>query len=357
MSGARNVPCAALALLALACDPYSRFNQSEDDSLGPVDPVNFPPANLGVQDDGSPANRRMSGTGSFTGKAALAGGEAAFYFDHAIPTVDPDADPLRVAAFPLAYVFDPGYQCTPPAGYVPDRRLDEVPLDRQGNIFGRLPDARYSPETGPQLDYVPLVREVVVPPAPAMTCQKPKSVDALARLSGVATADRMPSGRVLAHFIIDPGAGVYPPGQSDRTGHPGLGLQSWGWFNRYLLAYIDGGEMPTREEMVGMPPMTMMVRRMVPQKLYYPRSAIIRTNGMGMTTMRPGALGAGLDLLAAKRGMPGYSPICEVSSYDAGMPLAPEALPRTTAAVEAMFGPSLMPDSPRYVFCLQVVTP
>jgi len=38
----------AILLLVLACDPYQRFGEGTD-SYGPVDPINFPPANLGVR--------------------------------------------------------------------------------------------------------------------------------------------------------------------------------------------------------------------------------------------------------------------------------------------------------------------
>jgi hypothetical protein len=353
MMRARVLPFAVVwAAGTVACDPYERFNQNEDDSLGAVDPINFPPPNLGQ--DGS-GNRRMSGVGTFTAKVALGGGMPVSYFDYPFPELEPDADPLAVedVAAP-AYVFDPTYTCTPPAGYTPDRRRDEVPLNQQGNIFTTLPDAHYSPETGPKSDYFPVVAEIPVP-APGFTCQQPKSEEALARISGIKPEGRMPSGRYLAYLIIDPGAAVYPAGASEDT-HTGLGLQSWGWYNRYLLAYLDGGEIPTRVEMVGAAPMPMMVRRMVTQKLYYPRSMVVGEKA-GMPTMAPGALGAGLDVMEFKRGTPGYSPVCEVFSYDAGTPRAPADLPKTPAEVDGLFAATLMPDSPRFVFCLQGATP
>jgi hypothetical protein len=88
---------------------------------------------------------------------------------------------------------------------------------------------------------------------------------------------------------------------------------------------------------------------MVPQKLYYPRSQVIGSMGMAA-----GARGAGYDVLQFKKGDPGYSPICEIQTYDAGMPLAPADLPKDAQAIETAFGMTLMPGMNRYVFCLQV---
>lgn len=349
--------------LSAGCDPYDRYGKG-DDSLGPVDPVNFPPANLGVQSDGTPGNRRMSGIGAFTATAAYVGGATVSYFSYPIATPTA-ADPLRLLEddapnpeVPTSdvYVFDPAYTCTSPAGYKPDKRLDEVPLNEQGNIFTALPTATYTPERGPRSRYIPVVSEIALPASTAgMSCQQPKSPEILERLTGVKEADRVPSGRYLAYLAIDPGAAVFPVGK-DASSHPGVGIQSWGWFNRYLLAYIDGGVVPTADAMVmeGTPPAAKKIKRMVTQKLYYPRSMV--TDAMGMAA--PGQLGAGYDTMTAKRGDAGYSPLCEVFTYDAGAAMTVEKLPKNAADIEANFNTMtapLMADTPPYVFCLQVV--
>ena len=64
-------------------------------------------------------------------------------------------------------------------------------------------------------------------------------------------------------------------------------------------------------------------------------------------TMAAGARGAGYDVLQAKRGDADYSPVCEVFTYDAGMPLGPRRqLPKSAEAIEAMFR-TAMPTAPR----------
>src|SRR5690349_1359553 len=94
----------ALLLAALAgasCDPYQRYDQTPNDSLGPVDPVSFPPANLGQRGD-----RSRPGQGSFTAAHALAGGARADYFAYPLPAAQLMAmDPLdaKALATPAAY--------------------------------------------------------------------------------------------------------------------------------------------------------------------------------------------------------------------------------------------------------------
>jgi hypothetical protein len=342
------------ALVAVAaCNPYDRFG-ANDDGLGPVDPVNFPPANLG---DGG--NRKMSGNGSFTAAQAYAGKMAVQYFSYAFPPGSPDTDPLRlaeddmpVADVPSAYAFSGSYKCTPPDNYKFDPRLEEVPRDQQGNIFTALPVATYG-DRAPRSTYTPVVAEIPVA-GPSLPCQKPKSEDVLTKLLGMPP---MPDGKYLAWLIIDPGAAVFPFGETVDT-HPGTGLQSWGWYNRYLTAYLDGGTIPTAEMTVmeGMPPMSTKVKSLVTQKLYYPRSMVIDAKMM----MAPGELGAGYDVLSAKRDAAGYSPICEVFTYDTGMPVAAADLPKDAATIEAMFNTMAAPIEPAatpLIFCLQVVQP
>jgi hypothetical protein len=276
------------------------------------------------------------------------------YFSYPFPPTGPDVDPLRLTggAFstPPAYVFAGAYRCTPPDNYKFDPRLEEVARDRQGNIVTALPVATYG-DRAPTSNYVPVVSEIPVT-GPSLPCQKPKSVDTLTKLL---SAPPMPDGKYLAWLIIDPGAAVFPFGEMDT--HPGVGLQSWGWYNRYLTAYLDGGAVPTADTTVmeGEPPMPVSVRSMVPQKLYYPRSMVIAPGAM--PTMAAGKLGAGYDVLTAKRDAAGYSPVCEVWTYDTGMPLAAADLPRDAAMIEATFNDVASPlqrAATPLVFCLQV---
>jgi hypothetical protein len=78
-------------------------------------------------------------------------------------------------------------------------------------------------------------------------------------------------------------------------------------------------------------------------------------DGMPMTTMSPGRLGAGYDVLQARRDDLAYSPLCQVLTYDTTTPMDPAALPKDAAAIEATFPKeSLLPASPPFVYCLQV---
>jgi hypothetical protein len=349
--------------LASACDPYLRYAK-DDDSLGPVDPVNFPPGNLGAS-----GNRMRAGVGSFTETTAYVGGAPVGYFPYAFPAPSPaSADLLRLIedgkpyasalATPTAYAFDAG--CTAPGGYTFDPKNDEVRFDQQGNVFTTLPSATYTAGVMVTSRYVPIVSEAPAH-ASGLPCQKLKSEDALAAQLG--GKDNLPAndGKYMAWLVIDPAAAVYTREDPKGTKPPqGLTVQSWGWYKRYLLAYIDGGLIPTMEADVndGTMAMPMMkhVVRMATQKLYYPRSQIISMTG-GMTTMAAGARGAGYDVLQFKRTDPGYTPVCEINTYDAGMPLAPGDLPKDAMTIEANFGTTLMPGAARYVFCLQAVKP
>ncbi len=353
----------ALASAGLGCDPYERYGD-ETSSAGAVDPVNFPAANLGMGGD-----RLRPGRGNFTEVLAFIGGQRAGYYAYIPPAPAMGADPLRLldngmpyrfSPAPKAYVFDPQdanpfpatSSCAPPQGYRPDPRLDEVRLDEQGNIFTALPTATYNPGVASATTYIPVVRQAAVSGA-GVPCQQPKSEAALLSVLNRKTpADIPASDRFLAWLIIDPAAAVYREGQSAATSG-GVGTQKLGWFNRYLLAYIDGGYIPTMETTVMEPPTSMISKpivRMVPQRLYYPRSMV-----MGAMTAAPGRIGAGYDVLTAKRGDSGYSPLCDVQTYDAGMmPVTPAALEKDAATIEAKFGMTLMPATPRYIYCLQV---
>jgi hypothetical protein len=339
---------AVLVLTATgACNPYDRFG-ANDDGLGPVDPVNFPAASLGTG-----GNRKMPGNGTLTATRAYSAGMPIEYFNYPFPPAAAGVDPLRlqeddmpVLPVPTAYAFPPG-QCTPPGGYSPDPRLDERPLDIQDNIFTALPTATYNQGVASRTAYVPVVADAAV--TATLPCQKAKSAEQLTALLGGMLPK--PAGTYQAWAIIDPAVGVYGVGEKPETS-TGLRWQRWGWYNRYLLAYLDGGAIPTMDMTVmeGTPPMPVRVKTMVTQRLYYPRSMV-----MGAMAAAAGRLGAGYDVIAAKRGAAGSSPVCEVVTYDAGMtPVAPDALPRDAAMIEAMYGMTIRPAATPYAFCLQV---
>ena len=345
-----------------ACDPYSDFARGNG-SLGAVDPVGFPAENLGAG-----GNRKNPGRGTFTEIAAFAGGVEIGYFRYPVREAD---NPLWVRVngeradveAPRAYVFDPGlepipqaYACTAPAGYIYDSVYDEVRYDLQGAIFTQLPEATYREGVQSGSSYVPVVSQVPVD-STGLGCQEVTSEDGLVSIYGLAGPDELAAdGRYLAWLIIEPSAAVYPRGQSSRTDHPGLGLQHWGWFNRYLLAYLDGGYIPT----VDLPqPDGRIATQMATQRLYYPRSAILRDPN-DPASARPGRLGEGYDVLQARRGQPGYSPVCEVFSYDADrnpmldLPVTADRLPKDALSIESDPGYAIEPAVPGYSYCLQV---
>jgi hypothetical protein len=366
--------------LGAGCDPYQRFGEG-DDHLGPVNPVNFPAANLGTG-----GNRMQAGRGTFTETLAFVGGQPVGYFAYPLPpALLMSADPLRLTAGgmpvaglsrPTAVVFDPAngspfpqqYKCQAPSGnYQYDPYVDDVPQDEQGPVFSALPTATYNPGVASATTYVPLVTQLTGDSSGGR-CQRWKSRK---QIDEAVSKNALPApgndGRLLAWMIIDPSAGVYPFDMGPTSEHPGVGLQRWGWYNRYLLAYIDGGYVPTVEATVMggtmAMPTTTQVTRIRPQRLFYPRSPVIRTGAMAAT---PGARGQGYDVLEAARGTDAYSPVCQVFTYDASMPpmmpMAPVApvaqanLPTDAATIQAMFGATIMPvTATPFIFCLQVV--
>jgi hypothetical protein len=378
---ARLFPACLIALLAAgACDQYQRFGENGQ-SNGPVDPVNFPAANLGARGD-----RTRPGQGTFTSIKAFAGGMPVGYFAYPIPAATLAADPLRVkdagrpnprVPTPTAYAFAPDYRCQGPAKYRYDKRFDELPRDRQANVFTTLPRATYTAGVDATTTYAPVVTELTAtaPDGAPLPCQI-KSEDALKK-SGVRG---MASNRYLAWLIIDPAAAVYRFDDMPTDELPGGDqLQKWGWFNGYLLAYLDGGEIPVADVTITEAMVEKTVTRMVPQRLYFPRSpvTVTRTAMDGTKTMSmpaPGVRGAGYDVLQARPGQDGYSPICQVFTYDMGGPAVPSdddspegymglRLPADAAAVEMMFGTPempadpmrpLRPATPAFIYCLQV---
>jgi hypothetical protein len=353
---------------AAACDPYGTYGD-QDDGLGPIDPVAFPPGNVGVGGD-----RKRPGRGVFAETAAFVAGEAIGYFGYPAPTTgvrDPlrvleDGKPVARVPTPTAYVFDPAatrpipdkYPCDAPVDYSYDRQRDEVAYNEQGNIFTSLPSATYTEGVAVSSSYVPVVLEAKASSS-GFRCQQLKSEAQLtAALPGKPATD----GKYLAWLVIDPAAAVYPKEDPTGSKNGGVGLQRWGWYNRYLLAYLDGGYIPLQPEMdvndgtMAMP-VPHKVVRMTTQRLLIPRQVVRMAGGMATA----GVPGAGYDVLEARLGTAGYSPVCEVWTYDTapamGMPpLAVENLPKDAKAIMDQFGPTLTaaPAASRYVYCLQV---
>jgi hypothetical protein len=368
---ARNVAIAAsLSIATIACErvqgwapnPYEDL-ADETVSLGAVDPLTFPAANLGTGGD-----RMRPGLGALSEIKAFSGGQEIGYFRYAVNT-PAGRDPLRVldngaayagVATPSVYAFDPSADkpvpdtnpCQKPAGYSYNPQRDAVHFDQQGNVFTALPTATYTAGLASSTQYIPVVAEIAMVSS-NVPCQKLKSEKAI--LDGLGSKPER-SGKYLAWLLIDPAAAVFP--KEDPMGledAAGIGLQRWGWYQRYLVAYLDGGYIPTAETEIMEGPMGMQVTkkvvRMRTQRIFVPRSPVM--NGM---TMAAAALGEGYDVIAAKRGSNDYSPLCEVFTYDTVTPMPPAMLPKDSATIEAMFGP-VMPATaplPRYVYCLQV---
>jgi hypothetical protein len=341
-----------LVITALAaCNPYDQ--RRGEFIAGSADPVTYPPAYVGAGGD-----RTRPGRGTFTELRAYANGNAIGYYAFPFSTsqLPPPGsaagaamvDPLRLVdngvpyakvPAPTAHVFDPAMPCAPPAGYVYDPRRDEVPLDQQGPIFTTLPTATYAAGALPTWSYVPIVSRA---PAllPSGACQSIKSEETLAASAG---AGGSPDGTYLAWAIIDVTAPVYRVGETAATSG-GVGVQKLGWYNHFIVAYLDGGELPTIAAPDG------SKTTMQTQSLYYPRSMVMK----GSSTF-PGGIGFGYDVVDAARGEAGYSPVCAVFTYDVGATTAAEQLPHDVATIKAMYGATIKPATVPYAFCLQVL--
>jgi hypothetical protein len=174
-------------------------------------------------------------------KATTASGAVVEYF----------AFPFATPAVPPAYVFD--HRCAAPAGYAYDARRDGFRLDEQGTIFTALPSDAYAP----------LVGEVAVV-SNGEACQSKKSLASL-RASDVIVPS--PDGTLLALAIVDPNYAT--------------GRERLGWYEHYLVTYLDGGELPRAAD----------------------------------GTLRAQRLCG--DTVAAARGEVGYSPLCRRCEDDA----------------------------------------
>jgi len=348
-----------LVLAITACNVYPQHDGEFD--AGPVDPFNFPPPYLGALGDRTKAAR-----GSFTEIKAYSRGQAIGYFSFPFaPSLSGSSktppDPLRLSTngapysqvpAPRAYVFDPQPgvsafpstpHCAPPLHYTYDPRVDDVPLNVQGPIFTALPNATYSFTQVATWNYEPIVAEVGVNNNNA-PCQNHKSETSLPKNIVSEPIDTY----YLAWPLIDPGAAVYRVGQSINNSG-GITAQHFGWYNHYLVAYLDGGYIPTSNDKAadGTP-----VVHMVVQNLYYPRSTITTTVN-GKSTSAAGAIGQGYDVVDAPRGDAQYSPVCNVYSYDPGN-ATPDQLPKDANTIRSLYGPTFTLASTPYIFCLQV---
>jgi hypothetical protein len=362
----------SLALMGLSgCNVYESWGVGEFNA-GPVLAQNFPPEYLGAG-----ANRMNAGTGSFTAVRSYSGEQlVGYYLLPLSPTqraasaatqlmVQNDGKAVASAPAPAAYVSSEG--CKAPENYTFDAARDDVRYDEQGVIFTALPTATYAAGSEPTWSYAPVISRVQVTNYGA-DCQGMKSekgvqanrqVEAAFFTNASNKLVPIPDSTYHAYAIIEPGAAVYryTSTAANRDPATGLGIQKWGWFNQYLLAYLDGGEIPTRQATATDGKVQV---HMVAQKLYYPRSQV--TVG---TTNRTVGLGQGYDVLSAKKGEPGYSPVCQVLTYDAGRVLTTAELPKSAAEVESLYGANGLrapvkgvndksPAGDAHVYCLQV---
>lgn len=222
--------------------------------------------------------------------------------------------------------------------------------------------------------YVPIVSEVAVT-SNGNPCQDIKSEVTLVKRAGVDVAlslnpppdgvvDALPTGKpdglFRAFAIIDPAAEVTTPSppkkgetaQLEDCGpdteavcrqytEKGIGPQRWGWFKQYLLAYLDGGNIPLQV----INPMGKL--RMATQNLFVPTAKRVFNpeTKMWEPTETSGP-GDGLDIMEHKRGEDGYSPICRVWTFDPVDVNKPE---KTVGEIDMMTAV----DTKKYVYCLQ----
>jgi hypothetical protein len=436
----RHLYCsAALIGLVPGCDPY--VAQRGEFNAGPVDAANFPLDYKGTGGDPN-VHGFQSGRGRIFEINAYVNGSNAGYFrfpftrvgDGSSGQLDGNNDPIRLledgrpytrAPTPRAYVFDPtptnpfplSPKCDAPRGYTYDERYDDVRLDEQGNIFTQLPIATQRPGLSSTFTYIPVVAETALSAA-GLACQSIKSEKRLKKAFGD------PPGTVTGNYvlwaIIDPSAGVYRVGQDPNYSladggfagpryATGIGVQKWGWFGQYFLAYIDGGYIPTVPRTVteGTPPRQKQLLVMKTQPLYFPGDGIsdnptvqcgtpaqgcdpglrcvsgqcvacspVTGNPAACSTgqvcdtgkcyraiAQSGAPFKGYDVLKAKRGDTDYSPVCQLFRYDSrttGSPQRPlllSDLPKSELEITGR-NPQPVPrtsiDPPPYVYCPQV---
>jgi hypothetical protein len=403
-------PLVGILLFAAACDPY--LNRSGEFNAGAVDPASFPSPYLGTG-----GNRSQPGKGVFTEIGAFVGSTPIGYFSfpfstqqnnllNANSTANPplahSGDPLRLfengtsrylvpsltgtvaLPTPNVYQFDSS-ACVAPAGYKYDPYHDDVHYDQQYPVFTALPSETLTPGFPESFAYIPLITPSLTH-AHSQSCQAFKSEATLlqAKTSGQVKIDAPVQDAYLAWPIIDVGAGVYRVGQSptDPT-KSGWTVQHLGWYNHFLLAYLDGGAVPTitynanscdpknpdpnpsPSPCVAVPPALLKpnypapklpITEVVTQNLYYPTSAVLPAGGKNPTTGTAN-LGVGWDVLEHARADATYSPVCAVFSYDTGattmMPDMSTSLPTDSATIVSKYPKTL--KFQKYIYCLQVL--
>ena len=382
----------AVSLLAAAgCSPYDRY--VGEVNAGAVDPSKFPKAYLG--DDADP---KQAGTGKFHPIAATVNGKKVAYYRFPLPAAQA-SDPLTVSKLnpALAYLFDPTpsgaypdtYRCraseersfrpencapstgmpkdnyvTPPDPCRPyrfDPRVDAFRYDIQNPIVTALPDSA---------GYVPIVNEVPVT-TNDLVCQSVKSEDTLLETPGVKVpvlppapgtfmgkSRGWPSGRYFAWAIIDPSAEVLTldkdgneVGEYGRDRSKGFGPQRFGWWNKFMVAYLDGGQIP-RQILADKDQVKLRA-----QRLYYPTAVAELDDKGNKIGVLDGEPFVGNDLLEGARGSDAYSPLCQVFSYDSADPMDPMD-PNKLRIVDsaAKIDPATMKvtDTKTLVYCLQL---
>jgi hypothetical protein len=372
------LPVTAATLALSACNPYYRF--TGDSSAGAVDPVNFPAGYVGLcqdpvtglftdQCDGKHPGTGQLGVGLATdGQTGAASAYYPFPFtgtslDVAFPGDINSTTPGQYVA-PLAYNFDEdgSTHCLAPKNYVYDQQTDQVRLDQQGAIFTAIPDGDLFP------DYQPIVADVPVQSGPKYPCQGVKSDDRLVKRKDIvvdlvpatdpnvpgAHATGKPSGVLYARPVFDPSLSVtFPDGALDPN--TGLGPQQWGWYGRYLVAWLDGGTIPTFQDTVtdanGNP---QTITGLKPQVIYFPDSHP-GTDENGNPVVVQGALGDGFDIISASRGTAGYSPLCQVFTFTPTDPTAPPTtIAQDPADPTAGIDMSTAQPTGEYIWCIQL---
>lgn len=328
----------ALSLAALpACNPYQNFDGEY--FAGAIDATTFAAPYLGELS--GPPDQSGGVIAASTGW--VGGSEVLFYVFPFNDAQNGQSDPLALAEVPTpkAFVFDPAQgdpfgtpKCVAPKNYVHDQRTEAWRLDEQGVVFESTPS---------DPDYIPVVAQVPVA-SNGIKCQDTKSKKNLYERKDV-TFDKESDGdgKFAAFAMVDPGADVQPNLAN------GLGPIHIGWYNHYLVTFLDGGYIPT-EDVPGTD-MTDPYTKMVAQTIYTPTAIPGMDDDMNVVPV-PGSLGSGYDLLDAARGEAGYSPVCHVLAYTPDDPLTPKTSVGELSQTELASAASADADL-GYVFCLQ----
>jgi len=330
-----------------ACNPYQNFDKNSEFYAGPIDATTFPKAYQGALP--GPADQ---GGGTISPNTAFVNGADTFYYLFPLGAgqgADPDGvlddAPLTIErlSIPDAYVFDPVAQpanalpspgkCAFSKDYRFDQRTEDYRHDEQGVIFTALPTAAY----------FPIVAEVPVT-SNGEACQSILSKAAVKSQRTDITVGKE-DGKYLAFAEIDPTADVQPNGAN------GLGPIHEGFYNKYLVTFIDGGYIPT----VDVPAMGMDDAHtdFVTQRVFFP-SSVAGVDDMMMPAAVANDIGGGFDILEAARGDAAYSPICEVWTYDPDLDADMLPIARTSVGDLSATEMASAAATGDLVFCLQV---